>query len=215
MKSMLQRAIWITTFVQAAITILLIARVILHDSSDADFASIHTYIGRDYPTEFPVGDEGPVAMTLHESVHLSLNLSDDISNKEWDTMDKRRHWGNTQLGPRFRALSTVFGHQLHCLRYLHMGLLSRYGFINESNHYHWQHCLNYLRQTFLCDAVDTLEEGDFMSRDYGMDRMSGDLVCRDWMAVIAALDEKNQEWEEYNIKWVGPELIAPKGLHGK
>ncbi|KAH9929375.1 uncharacterized protein B0H18DRAFT_208792 [Fomitopsis serialis] len=209
--SSLQKTIWIAALIQVMATAWLLAEFLRDPSPAAVVAKEYSYIGHDYPVEFPVSNIERVAMTLQESVHFSLNVSDHMANKEWDALDKPRHFGSTHVGPQFRSVATVFGHQLHCLRTLHSGVLTKYGHSDEEpNYHHWQHCLNYLRQTFLCDAIDTLEEGDFMQRDYAAHRMGDNLLCRDWEAVFAALDRKQQEWLEFNIEWVAPELTAPQ-----
>jgi len=207
-KVLLQSAIWMATLLQVTNTARLLAmlKVTPHGDSAAGAVSDYTYVGRDFPVEYPVSNFEPVAMTLQESVHYSLNVSDETANGEWDALDTPRHHGHTHLGPQYRLFALTIGHQRHCLETLHRGLLNKYGHTDiEPNHHHWQHCLNYLRQMFLCDAVDTLEEGDFMERDYSVHRISGDMVCRDWEAVFATLDAKQREWSEWSAKWVSDE----------
>ncbi|EPT00037.1 hypothetical protein FOMPIDRAFT_1123352, partial [Fomitopsis schrenkii] len=164
------------------------------------------YVGRDYPHEYPVGNLQPVMMTLHESIHFSLSPTDDIASEEWRSLGHPVHYGKTHLGPEHRFLSTVFGHQMHCLQILYLGLQHQYGRHNnmlEVDRHHLQHCLNYLRQTFLCDATDSLEEGDFLSKNYSMHTRGETLICRDWISVFRKLDENQSQWEEWSNERLG------------
>lgn len=64
--------------------------------------------------------------------------------------------------------------------------------------HHVIHCLQYLRQIFLCNADMTLEKGDFLKRNYTVDRVSETRKCRDWKTVGEKVDLNTKEWFEYN-----------------
>ncbi|EED80168.1 predicted protein, partial [Postia placenta Mad-698-R] len=99
--------------------------------------------------------------------------------------------GRTRLGPDHRLFVITFHHQMHCLLQIQLSLTMP---VESTTPPHIQHCLNYLRQTFLCAGLDSLEEGDFMERDFERDRQGGDMVCNDWTQVYGALDENYEQW---------------------
>ncbi|KAG0700586.1 hypothetical protein DFH29DRAFT_615412 [Suillus ampliporus] len=69
-------------------------------------------------------------------------------------------------------------HQLHCLRRFREALTGQ-----GSSQGHTHHCLNYLRQSTLCQADLTLEAGDFTTWDFTQRRVGATHVCRDWGAL--------------------------------
>jgi len=141
-------------------------------------------------------------MTLHESMHFALNSSDTESQLEWESLPS---WpkiiGRTHLGPEHRVFVVVFGHQLHCLWKLQQALLDYNRDEPQATYHHVHHCLNYLRQTLLCDSADTLEMGDFLSVDHEEDRMGDTLVCRDWGKAISVLEEYHEKWLQWKAHW--------------
>lgn len=156
-------------------------------------ASNPSYIGLDYPIMLDVGDLGPVAITLHESVRFTLeDVDDEAVDKTWGTVFANPPGlGRVNLGENDRLLTATYIHQLHCVRELSRAFHRPRSKLVSTEHQ--QHCLNYLRQTLLCDAADTLEEGDFMSRDFEVDRIGGTLVCWDWRKVY---DVMGTMWRE-------------------
>lgn len=101
--------------------------------------------------------------------------------------------GRTRLGSDHRSFLVTFYHQYHCLRRIQLALLDRAD--TDANSHHIRHCLNYLRQTFLCEAAETLEAGDFMQRDFQSDRQGDTLVCRDWEVVHKIMDKNFEDWK--------------------
>lgn len=139
-------------------------------------------------------------MTLHESVHFTLNGSDPVTTAEWESLASHPDgFGRTRLGPEHRLFVMTFYHQLHCIWKFQQALVDR-GDPTASQH-HVQHCLNYLRQTLLCEAAESVEEGDFMVRDFEQDRVGDTLVCRDWGEVYEVLDHAYAEWEQWSKQW--------------
>ncbi|KAH9929361.1 uncharacterized protein B0H18DRAFT_996757 [Fomitopsis serialis] len=139
-------------------------------------------------------------MTLHESVHFTLNGTDPVITAEWESLATHPDgFGRTRLGPDHRLFVMTFYHQLHCIWKFQQALVER----NDptASKHHVQHCLNYLRQTFLCEAADSVEEGDFMDRNFEQDRIGDTLVCRDWEKVYNVLDGAYAEWEQWSQKW--------------
>jgi hypothetical protein len=61
---------------------------------------------------------------------------------------------------------------------------------------HVQHCLNYLRQSFLCMSDDSLELGDSMAARG--DIFGGVGICRDWEKVNELVDINLTDWLKWN-----------------
>ncbi|CCM06170.1 uncharacterized protein FIBRA_08411 [Fibroporia radiculosa] len=162
----------------------------------------YSYVGDDYPLEYPVGDllVEPVAMTLHETVHYPLNTSDPLSDTEWRSLAIRPHgFGTPRLGPDHRMFVVTFFHQLHCIWKFHYTLLTP-GHPGSSPD-HDYHCLNYLRQTFMCESAESLELGDFMERDFEKERIGDTLVCKDWQKLYENLERDDKEWSAWAAQW--------------
>lgn len=168
--------------------------------TDLHQQAAYSYVGHDYPLELPVGHMDIVAMTLQETVHYSLNLSDPVSNAEWESIpDSIAGFGRTRLGPDYRLFVVTMHHQLHCLRYIQLALFDPTD--PEANMGHVHHCLNYLRQTLLCEANESIEEGDFLERDFDKDRLGDTLICLDWESVYDDLDSRFEDWKDWRNKW--------------
>ena len=161
----------------------------------------YSYQGDDYPLELPFGSSDcPVAMTLHETVHFPPNGSDPIAELEWNNLvTAPKEAGRTRLGPDHRVFTMVFWHHFHCLWSIQRALNDPDDPYGGYEHLH--HCFNYLRQTLLCQAADTLELGDFMERNFENDRVGDTMVCRDWEQVYTGLDENYQNWTEWAKEW--------------
>lgn len=139
-------------------------------------------------------------MTLHESVHFALNATDPIANAQWEWLTKiPQGLGRIRLGHEHRVFLPVIYHQMHCLHIFHQGLLSID--VSQMGREHVRHCLDYLRQTFLCGAADMLESGDFLERDYEVERVGDTLVCEDWEQAYAALDKNFYEEGKWLHDW--------------
>ncbi|KAJ3544188.1 hypothetical protein NM688_g5768 [Phlebia brevispora] len=170
---------------------------------DVDWYS-PSYVGNNYPMHLPTPPLETVAMGLHETVHYGLNASEDIGDDEWNTiLYLAEGSGRVRIGPSRRAYVVSYLHQLHCLRGFQRGIVSpgrKDGVSPASGHMH--HCLNYLRQTFLCAALDMLEKGDFMQSNFTEGTVGSDLVCQDWKAAVADLMQRNyNKFVEWNEKW--------------
>lgn len=150
--------------------------------------------GDDYPIELPLSSPPEfVAMTLQETVHYPFNISDPDSEKEWETLFTNPvGLGRVHLGPDNRVFTNVFWHQMHCIREMERAIQDRSHPVSTPKHI--RHCLNYLRQHFICDADYTLEEGDFMARDFELQRSSDTRLCRDWEIVYQTLERRVRKW---------------------
>ncbi|KAF9256978.1 hypothetical protein L218DRAFT_880547, partial [Marasmius fiardii PR-910] len=155
------------------------------------------YIGDDYPIELPIAQELDfAAMTVQESTHYSLNVSDPMSEFEWLTLPSNPlGFGRVNLGSNHRLLTVVFWHQMHCVFEMARAAMNKSH--PQATPGHIRHCLNYLRQSFLCDADYTLEFGDFMERDYERERVGDTKVCRNWEAVFEEMEHRMEESFEW------------------
>jgi hypothetical protein len=125
-------------------------------------------------------------MVVEESVHYSITAPEAMN--EW-LYNSPLGTGSARLGPNKRGFFISMFHELHCFRLMRTALVSapKPGLIDHSFH-----CLNYLRQSALCASDTTLEPGDFMQRDFTLDRIGATHVCRDWDAI----------YEDVRINWV-------------
>ena len=138
---------------------------------------------------------GIVEMVFEETVHYDLPLN-DLSRTEWFAlMSPWSHGGFVRLGRDKRAYGVAISHQLHCVVMLGQALA------NASNPnadiYHVHHCLDYLRQVFLCESDTTLEPGDFELRNYTATPEYNPRTCRDWSAIFGAMEANYKEWEAW------------------
>ncbi|KXN85263.1 hypothetical protein AN958_11557 [Leucoagaricus sp. SymC.cos] len=145
-----------------------------------------------------------VGMTLHETVHYGLNASDSVGEEEWSTLSIfPRGFGRIHLGEERRVFNHVFWHQMHCIVSMQTAVRNRNNPFTHPPHI--GHCLNYLRQTFLCAADHTLETGDFLKRDFEKDRIADTRMCRDWDMVERYLGgERIQKFFDWKHQYYPP-----------
>jgi len=170
---------------------------LLHTSGETQNFS---YVGSDYPVEYPISKLDTVGMILQETIHYSVDTTADwqIQDEEWMALLKQPEGvGYTHLGEEHRLFLVTFHHQLHCVHQLQLALAG----VIARDQVHIRHCFNYLRQTLLCTSADMLEEGDFMMKDYTYDRIGDALVCKDWERLYNALDEDDREWMKWRADW--------------
>ncbi|KAF9480757.1 hypothetical protein BDN70DRAFT_804699, partial [Pholiota conissans] len=152
------------------------------------------YKFNDYPIEAPIRDLGNVLMTIFESTHFQMDTSSLNSNLEWRSIYSGPY--TLHLGEEHRIFLIALYHQTHCLRGLEYAFL----FPNSTAYtpHHIQHCLNYLRQHFLCQADDELETGDFIEWNSSPGSVyHKDRVCRDWKQVHDAAAEDLDDFTTY------------------
>ncbi|KAJ7622542.1 hypothetical protein FB45DRAFT_838606 [Roridomyces roridus] len=145
-------------------------------------------------------------MSIYEPVRFSLDPSDTLANdSEWATLGENpKGFGRTRLGPEYRVFLPTFYHQLHCVRRAQiafLGTATNDTRARTSNLHHFAHCLNYLRQTLLCQAADGLEEGDFMRTEWSAQGPRDSLVCDDWKKVHDVMDGAYDDWLEWKKQW--------------
>ena len=152
------------------------------------------YLENNYPIELPLSFDMVGMTLLKNTTHFQMDLKDHISRLEWTTLSD--HPFVVHIGSDGRAFQVALFHQLHCIHVMEEAFLR--GEYHGLNSHHIQHCENYLRQSFLCMADDSIEEGDFMHTWSFADRNMGSKVCRDWTGVSAAVKENLRDWLEQN-----------------
>lgn len=136
-------------------------------------------------------------MTLQESLRFSISQQD--SKAIWKSIDSTHSQPFKEFlhfGPyRFR-FNVAVQHQLHCLQTIHTGLSGTFHTVGQDEH--MEHCFHYLRQTYLCYADPYLEAGDFMARNYTVERVQDTRICRDWQLYSDFRDRNFQDWLRFN-----------------
>lgn len=139
----------------------------------------------------PIEPLSAVDMTVYESIHFESDGPQAVRN--WRSMDAyipSNGW--IRLGPNHRMFAVGMYHEFHCLRrFFHALYQPDHPFANAE---HVNHCLGYVKQHILCEADDTLEEGDSMARDFEKDIVQGETICEDWGAVFDFLGNNSAEW---------------------
>ena len=144
-------------------------------------------------------------MTLHDTARFSLDHNATIGDAEWRTILFYTDEGRIQLGEDRRAFIPAYFHQMHCLRGLQRSIMfpgshDDVNFLKGPDE-HVQHCLNYLRQTLLCNPTDTLEKGDFMASTFAEGTLGSELVCEDWEALFGEMNRNHGEFLEWAAEW--------------
>ncbi|KAF8520737.1 hypothetical protein BU17DRAFT_46394 [Hysterangium stoloniferum] len=138
----------------------------------------------------PLYDDPRVLLRTEETTHY--NASYPESEEEWlagfpagtGTYRLKSHSDN-------RSVFTAMHHQLHCVQTLGKQLL-------HTNRPYWPHiqkCFNFLRQMALCRPDLTLEPGDFVKRNFTVQRMGALHVCRNWEHVRSTLTNDWEAWD--------------------
>ncbi len=102
------------------------------------------------------------------------------------------------MGPNHRTFVLTFYHQLHCIVELKEALMNRNDTLATEEHI--THCLQYLRQTLLCQGNDKLEEGDFLERHFETDRLGTEMECYDWENVYQEVGARYHLLNQWKIK---------------
>ena len=154
------------------------------------------WIDRDFPLTLPYGPIPTVEMTFQETVRMDLQGGND-SKANWETLLTNQFGiGFQHFGAyNFRFISAAY-HSLHCL-YTAQEDFERPDHAGNPSH-HFNHCLIYMWQLFLCNADMTLEEGDFLTRNYTTERVGTTRKCRDWTTVADYVDKNNKDWLTFN-----------------
>ena len=144
----------------------------------------------DYPIEMPVQFDSVAMTLLRDTARFQIDLK-NVSQLEWNTLSY--HPFVVHLGHDRRAFQVALFHEIHCVHVMEQAFLR--GEYHGLNSHHIQHCENYLRQSFLCMADGSIEQGDFMrASGLSADRNMGSKVCKDWMGVSAAVMDNLKDW---------------------
>ncbi|KAH9484723.1 Oxidase ustYa [Psilocybe cubensis] len=158
----------------------------------------YSYIGADFPFVHPSLPISYASLTYQESIWPRFNSTDKNEAAFWRTLtDQPKGMGRIHLGEHKRALLFTFYHQFHCIFQLQRALQDRTDAIATLEHVN--HCFQYLRQTLLCSASDTLEMGDFMKRNFDTDPIGPESVCINWEIVFGDIDQRwddSRQWLE-------------------
>jgi len=133
----------------------------------------YDYVGQNFPENLPL-NVGTIEMIFDDSIRYSI--SKNVSFGMWLTKFPVGA-GYIHLGPEDRAFYMAMWHELHCLEIIYSSLepdTETFGGVE-----HLQHCLNYLRQYFLCNADDVLEPGDYHTETTSFVRK-----CFDWQTIF-------------------------------
>lgn len=147
----------------------------------------YSYIGDDFPSKLDIQMD-PVEMTFEET--SSYPIEGELADYRWASLRPQTHLGYLRLGPDNRVFSLAMFHAIHCLNVFRQGLID----VDYGEH-HIQHCLNYLRQLFMCSADSTLEPYDFMTRNFTQNPVGVTRQCNDWSAVHENLAANWNQWK--------------------
>ncbi|THG93401.1 hypothetical protein EW026_g7824 [Hermanssonia centrifuga] len=168
----------------------------------------YTYVGDDFPEFLPHEPvRGDLSMTFFEDPASSFPISGPGTAELWESIYPPGY-GFVRLGDESRLLCVAMFHQLHCIEKMRI-------FLDDPTNKHvafghQQHCMNYLRQLFLCKADLTLEP--IIALDYPAQALdsSVDLVmksgsrvvhsCGDWETVYDTVGDNYKKWKaSWNI----------------
>ncbi|KAK0210110.1 hypothetical protein DFS33DRAFT_1290726 [Desarmillaria ectypa] len=156
----------------------------------------YTYTGSSIPLLHPMTEDLPlVSLTLQESTHFSWNSPDNSTRAEFETL--LDYPSLSYLGPNHRMTILSWFHNIHCIGQIRAALINHDDAVATPGHF--SHCLQYLRQTLLCGASDMLEKGDFLKRNFTVDRIGNDLMCYDWEQALATLDAERREFQGWKM----------------
>ncbi|KAF9524162.1 hypothetical protein CPB83DRAFT_820499 [Crepidotus variabilis] len=158
-----------------------------------DRGHIYTYIGSDYPLEWPIPSLNTVHMSLENSLHYAF-----------DTTQGRAEWNTTlpsggalvYLGPHKRPFTLGMLHQIRCLGIIREILDDFYADDSPNakvdRPHLARHCMNYIRQMVLCNG-DLRLENVRAAKGKRLTVPEVTHTCKDWSAVYAAADDNFHE----------------------
>ncbi|KAG2022375.1 hypothetical protein CC2G_000131 [Coprinopsis cinerea AmutBmut pab1-1] len=152
-----------------------------------------SWIGNDHPVRLPI-EERPVKMVVQESTHFPLSGPEAKDEWLWTATVGD---GHVRLGKDMRMFAVAMFHQLHCLRGVRNALEKGWKNLHPARKGHINHCFNYLRQWALCSADVTLEPGDFMTRNFTVERAGATHTCVDWIPAYDFMRDQWRAWEKF------------------
>lgn len=127
-------------------------------------------------------------MIVHDSTRFSLET--DAGAKVYEDMLPNGHL--VHVGENWEPHTVSMFHQLRCLQIIGETYLSPGR--NKSRELS-EHCLNYLRQMFLCKPSLQLESIRTDARGESQTSRPYETVCNDWTAVYDAVEENQRKHE--------------------
>lgn len=137
-------------------------------------------------------------MDFYDSSRLTINRGSEFNPLWFLSIDSTG--GFVRLGEDKRVFSVVMFHQVHCIEIMQRSLRANTGDGDGHMQEHFQHCLSYLRQLFLCEADATLEPGDVLKEVEELElseRLPFTRECRDWSAVYDYMDTNLLDFREF------------------
>ncbi|KAI0311631.1 hypothetical protein OF83DRAFT_1087560 [Amylostereum chailletii] len=170
----------------------------------------YSYVGDDFPEhiQLPRPPREDVVTTFE---YDSFPISGEDAASQWQSIYPPGY-GFVRLGDSSRLLCVAMFHELHCIEKMRIWLDDPFN--PEASAPHLHHCMNYLRQLFLCGADLTLEpidmEGDaVIGDDTDLSTRSGrslSRACGDSAELYDVASENYLKWKaSWNISspWEG------------
>ncbi|THV02667.1 hypothetical protein K435DRAFT_716844 [Dendrothele bispora CBS 962.96] len=165
--------------------------------------------GEDFPRFLPNKLPSPVLMKIEETVHYLPPYPE--AETEWiynSPLGTGSYRFETDSG--HRLFFVMLFHQFHCLRRIENAFNTAP--IDDKEWWHLEHCYHLLRQTTLCEADMTLEEGDFVKRNFTERPFGAVHVCRDWDWLYDEIGYNYLHWRRYmrNNNLTAPEFLSSR-----
>ncbi len=118
-------------------------------------------------------------MSLYDTVHFAVDVhphpgsfptTSNITTaaqieaeSEWNLISSiPSSYGRARLGTGHAMFMVTSSHLTHCLQAFYIAIAGLRDPATDEETWHQGHCLNYFRQSVLCGAETSLEEGDFL-----------------------------------------------------
>jgi hypothetical protein len=134
--------------------------------------------------KFRVPPSEPVGMSISYSTHYQIDTKE--GEEEWaHLLPSGGHLVHLDHTGDIRPYTVTLFHQLKCLDYLRQQYITIHDDVSMP---YTQHCLNYLRQTLLCQANIRIES----AKDAGSASRRYDVICNDWTRVYEAAEQNHE-----------------------
>ncbi|KZT23821.1 hypothetical protein NEOLEDRAFT_1135976 [Neolentinus lepideus HHB14362 ss-1] len=153
--------------------------------------SPYNFLGDDYPRLWEIDGLRPIRMFQEDTVHYQMD--DPVADIEWDALAPGR--GLIYFGEDHAPFTISMFHQLRCVNVIRGELVRRHSEddFDSTPPYLVQHCLNYIRQVFLCNI------------DIRLDMVLGPVgyvyphpyTCRDWNVVYQEVEKNHRMHSEW------------------
>ncbi|KAF8960220.1 hypothetical protein BDZ97DRAFT_1834579 [Flammula alnicola] len=158
----------------------------------------YTYMGSDYPRSWPLPPLDHVYLSLENSLHYAFNTP--LGDAEWNAT-LPSSGAVIHLGPSQRPFTLGLFHQLRCLNIIRETLVQFYADDSSDAQINRpelvRHCMNYIRQTLLCNS-DLRLESVRAPKGHQLSVPEVTHKCRDWTAVYEAAERSFKEYSEHS-----------------